>query len=52
MELNKFYAPIFAWPNVLSDLESGGMSLHDTVVINSENCGSTENQGAGVKYMG
>ena len=32
-------------------LESGGMQLHDAVEINCKQGGTTENQGAGVKYM-
>ena len=33
-------------------LKRGGMPLHDAVGINCKMCGTTENQGAGVKYMG
>ena len=33
-------------------LEMGGMPLHNVVGINSKNGATTENQGAGVKYMG
>ena len=33
-------------------LEWGGMLLHDAVEITSKNGTTTENQGAGVKYMG
>ena len=33
-------------------LERGGMPLHVAVGINFENCATTENQGAGVKYVG
>ena len=33
-------------------LERGGMPLHDVVRINCEKGETTENQGAGVKYMG
>ena len=61
MELNKFHAPIFAWPYVLLDcppcsggyhMDRGGMPLHDAVGINCKNGSTTENQGSGVKYMG
>ena len=40
---------IFAWLGY--HLERGGMPLHDAVLINSKGA-TTENQGAGVKYMG
>ena len=33
-------------------LERGGMPLHDAVGINCEKGPTTENQGAGVKYVG
>ena len=33
-------------------LERGGMPLHDGVGVNCEKGATTENQGAGVKYMG
>ena len=33
-------------------LERGGMPLHDAVEINCKMDATTENQGAGVKYMG
>ena len=33
-------------------LERGGIQLHDAVGINCKNGAITENQGAGVKYMG
>ena len=33
-------------------LERGGMPLHDAVGINSKKGATTENQGAGVKYLG
>ena len=32
--------------------EKGGIPLHDAVGINCEKSATTENQGAGVKYMG
>ena len=32
-------------------LEMGGMSLHDAVGVNCKKGLTTENQGAGVKYM-
>ena len=32
--------------------ERGGMPLQDAVVINCKNGATTENQGAGFKYMG
>ena len=51
----------FAWPCVLSyrppvlwwlSPERGGMPVHDAVGINCKKGATTENQGAGVKYMG
>ena len=33
-------------------LEMGGMPLHDAVGINCKKGATTENKGAGVKYMG
>ena len=33
-------------------LEKGGMTLQDAVGVNCEKGETTENQGAGVKYMG
>ena len=33
-------------------LERGGMPFHDAVGINSKKGATTENQSAGVKYMG
>ena len=33
-------------------LDRGGMPLHDAVGVNCKNGVTTENQGAGVKYMG
>ena len=51
----------FAYPCSLSaalpcsgayQLERGGMPLHDVVGINCKKGVTTENQGAGVKYMG
>ena len=49
-------SPVFFW-NALSCsggyyLERGEMPLHDAVGINCKNGATTENQGAGVKYMG
>ena len=52
---------LFAWPSVISDhpqcsggyyQERGEIPLHDAVGINCEKGANTENQGAGVKYMG
>ena len=51
-----FLCPVFfrtALPCSSGDhLERGGMPLHDAVGINCKNGATTENQGAGVKYMG
>ena len=33
-------------------LETGSMALHDAVEINCKKGATTENQGAGFKYMG
>ena len=50
----------FAWPVFFRTalpcsagyhLERGGMPLHDAVGINCEKDATTENQGAGVKYL-
>ena len=57
---------IFTWPFLLGTvffrtalpfsggyhMERGGMMLHDAVGINCKKGATTENQGAGVKFMG
>ena len=57
MSLNEFHTAIFAWPCVLSDRTLGLWWLSpgerwDAIWINCEKGATTENQGAGVKYMG
>ena len=62
MQLNEFYAAIFLLSPVLFrtallcsggyHLERSGMQSHDAVGINCKEGATTENQGAGVKYMG
>ena len=48
--------PVFFWTALLCSggyhLERKGMPLHDAVGINCKKGATTENQGAGVKYMG
>ena len=57
----ELHAAIFAWSCVLSDRSpvlswlspgDGWMPLHDAVGTNCKKGASTENQAAGVKYMG
>ena len=57
MQLNEFHAANIAWPCVLSDsppvlwwLSSG--DVRDAVGINCKKGATTENKGAGVRYMG
>ena len=40
------------WCHGGSHLERGGMPSHDAVGVNFKTCATTENQVAGVKYMG
>ena len=59
--MNEFHAAILLGPVVFRTallcsggyhLERGGMPFHDAVGLSCENGKTTENQGAGVKYMG
>ena len=54
MYLENFHVAIFTWPCVLSDRRPvlwWGSPVEDAVGINCKKGATTENQGAGVKYM-